>query len=82
MVSISSQVEPSKPQNSIQILLVVWLLSHIWKDLIMNEGGGRDNLLLLTLAWSTFLWKCMYFDLPGFQSASGQSTVLNNWIYK
>lgn len=81
MVSISSQVEPSKPQNIIQILLVVWLLSHIWKDLIMNVKGG-DNLLLLTLAWSTFLWKCTDFDLPGFQSVPGQRAVLNNWIYK
>jgi hypothetical protein len=50
MVSISSQVEAANPQTIIQILLVVWLLSHIWKDLIMNVKGGENNLLLLTLA--------------------------------
>lgn len=40
-----SQVEPAKPLNMIQTLLVVWLLSSIWKDLITNakkkkKGGG------------------------------------------
>lgn len=45
MVSISSQVEPSKPQNMIQILLVVWLLSSIWKDLIMNAKKKKKEII-------------------------------------
>lgn len=80
MVSISSQVELSKPQNMIQLLLVVWPLSSIWKDLITNAKKEGDIIYCFQCGHEVIFFGnvptliCQVFNHP---ISSRQSTVLN-----